>query len=261
MRGVGTSIGTRKGVVTRMGLFHRRYCPEMVESADSPSQPPGADEDVRISDTSRVEAFSDAVFAIVITLLVLDLKPPPHRPGELGTALLTQWPSYVAFLVSFTYVGVIWLNHHSLFRNIRRMGIGLKWVNLGILLGAIIIPFPTEVLSEALARGDSVHDERVAVALYAFAAAVMAGPWWGAFTYLRRRPNLLEPTASAAYLHAQRVRPLTGLLLYVICGVGGWFITPTVGLVCVVLVILYHAVTSEGVREGLLGRIFKNSSE
>lgn len=224
----------------------------------SPPPTGTVEEDVRLSDTSRVEAFSDAVFAIVITLLVLDLKPPPYRHGHLLSALLTQWPSYLAFLVSFIYVGVIWLNHHSLFRRIRRTDPGLKWINLGILFGAVIVPFPTETLAEAFAGG-SVHDERVAVVLYALTAAIMGGPWWGIFTHLRAHPHLLEPWVPSSYPRAQQVRPLTGVVLYAVCGVGGWFITPWVGLGCVILVILYHAMTSEGVREGPLERLRRSA--
>lgn len=92
--------------------------------------------------TGRTEAFSDGVFAIVITLLVLDLANPHYRPGGLGAALAEQWPSYLAFGFSFVYVGVIWLNHHALFRRISRLDLGLNWINLGVLLGAVIIPFP-----------------------------------------------------------------------------------------------------------------------
>ncbi|WP_049564093.1 TMEM175 family protein [Streptomyces sp. SBT349] len=224
-----------------------------------PTSPGGRpEEDVRISDTGRVEAFSDAVFAIVITLLALDLRPPAHRPGELLSALVHQWPAYLAFAVSFVYVGVIWLNHHSLLRRVRKMDVGLRWINLGILLGAVIVPFPTATLAEALAEGGG-HDERVAVVLYALAAAIMGGPWWGVFTYLRRHPHLLEPTVTTSYLRAQRIRPLTGVVLYAVCGSSAWFITPWLGLVCVIVVILYHGLTSEGLHEGPLGRLLASA--
>jgi uncharacterized membrane protein len=222
--------------------------------ASSPQVPPGEpDLDVHLSSPHRVEVFSDGIFAIVITLLVLELRAPQYRPGGLPRALLDEWPAYVAFLVSFVYVGVIWLNHHSLFRRIRRMDAGLQWINLAIMFSAVIVPFPTAVLGDALRHGGSRYDERVAVVLYALIAAVMAAPWWGVFTYLRRHPRLVEPGVPRAYLDAQRIRPLTGLCLYVICGVGGWFISPVVGLVCIAVVIVYHAVTSQGLRKGLLG--------
>lgn len=71
----------------------------------------------------------------------------------------------------------------------------------------------------------------------------------------RGRPYLLEPTVTTRYLREQRIRPLTGVMLYVACGMGGWFLTPWVGLTCIILVILYHALRSEGVREGPLASI------
>jgi uncharacterized membrane protein len=228
----------------------------MVESPGFESPRDQPDRDVRISDTSRVEAFSDAVFAIVITLLILDLKPPEHESNGLFHALLKQWSSYLAFLVSFVYIGVIWLNHHALFRLIRRMNISLQWTNLGILLATVIVPFPTAVLGDALAEGGTSHDQRVAVVLYALLAAVMSVPWWAVFTYLHRHLYLLQPGVTSAYLRTQRMRPLTGLGLYVVCGLGGWFISPIVGLVCIIVVIVYHAFTSEGIHEGAARHLF-----
>ncbi|WUD78109.1 TMEM175 family protein [Streptomyces sp. NBC_00510] len=222
---------------------------------DVPSGP-AADDGMRLADTSRVEGFSDAVFAIVITLLVLDLYDPDHGPGELVPGLAGKWPAYVAFLVSFVYVGVIWLNHHGLFRLIRRMDVGLLWINLAILFSAVIVPFPTAVLGDAFGDAGDRHDQRVAVVLYALVAAVMSAPWWGVFGYLCDHPELLEPGVSPGYLRSQRTRPLTGLVLYVVCGIGGWFIAPVVGLVCIAVVIIYHALTSEGLHEGPLGRLF-----
>ena len=192
----------------------------------------------------------------MITLLVLGLRPPSQGFGKLWPALVAQWPSYLAFLVSFAYVEVIWLNHIALFRRVRRMTIGLSWIDLGILFGAVTVPFPTEVLARAFASG-SGHDERVAVALYACVAAVMGGPWWGIFTYLSSRPFLLEPGVPMSYVRAQRIRPLTAVVLYAVCGIGGWFIAPWVGLVCIIAVIFYHALTSEGVHEGPLGRLIR----
>ncbi|MDX3076910.1 TMEM175 family protein [Streptomyces sp. NPDC088354] len=229
----------------------------MASAADR-EQPSGASDDdgTRLTDTGRVEAFSDGVFAIVITLLVLDLYDHDFRSGDLASALVAQWPAYVAFVVSFVYVGVIWLNHHALFRRIRRMDCGLLWINLAILFSTVIVPFPTAVLGDALAKGGGADDQRVAVVLYALVAAVMSAPWWGVFTYLCHRPALVEPGVPPRYLRAQRIRPLTGLVLYVVCGVGGWFVGPVVGMVCIGVVILYHALTSEGLHQGPAGRLF-----
>jgi uncharacterized membrane protein len=72
------------------------------------------------SETSRIESFSDGVFAIAITLLIFQIRVPPVTQTHLGTQLLEQWPSYVAFLLSFLLIGIMWINHHRLFTHIRR---------------------------------------------------------------------------------------------------------------------------------------------
>src|SRR5579864_3430881 len=73
-------------------------------------------------ETGRVEAFSDGVFAIAMTLLVLNIKVPSVRePGSLGSLLRQQWPSYLAFVISFAFIGIMWINHHRLFAHIRRI--------------------------------------------------------------------------------------------------------------------------------------------
>lgn len=225
----------------------------MAEAANTPpAGRPGERPD--LPGTGRTEAFSDAVFAIVITLLVLDLTNPHYRPGGLGDALAGQWPAYLAFGFSFVYVGVIWLNHHALFRRISRLDLALNWINLCVLAGAVIIPFPTAVLAGAFADG-ARNDERVAVVLYAIAAALMSAAWLGAFGYLGRHPELLEPGTTPRYVRKQLGRPLTGIGLYTVSGLAGWFISPIAGLICIIVMITYHAVTSEGLHEGPLGRL------
>lgn len=74
------------------------------------------------TDTTRAEAFSDGVFAIIITLLVLDVGVPEHEPGGLLEGLLAQWPTYLAYVTSYLYVGVVWLNHKATFRRIQAYG-------------------------------------------------------------------------------------------------------------------------------------------
>src|SRR5262249_36546812 len=99
------------------------------------------------SETSRVEAFSDGVFAIAITLLILDVRVPSGMQPGLGHALLRQWPMYVAFLISFAFIGIMWVNHHRLFNHIRRTNNGLMFLNLLLLLGVTFVPFPTGLLA------------------------------------------------------------------------------------------------------------------
>ena len=179
---------------------------------------PGDDDSVAASDTGRTEAFGDGVFAITITLLVLNLEVPEHPLGELLHALLSQWPSYVAFSVSFLYVGIVWLNHHALFRLVRHSSLGLNWANLGVLFGTVLLPFPTAVLAGAFSRHGNVHDERVAVTFYAVIAAFMSVTWLVMFLYLAVHRSLLEPNVPATWMRTQIVRPMTGVVLYLLAG-------------------------------------------
>ena len=98
------------------------------------------------TDPGRLEGFSDAVFAIAITLLVLDLKVPPlGEPGRLGKLLLDDWREYLAFLTSFGTIGLAWLYHHEFFTLINRVDRALLALNILLLLGVVIVPFPTAV--------------------------------------------------------------------------------------------------------------------
>jgi len=83
------------------------------------------------SETARVEAFSDGVFAIAITLLILDVHVPSGPAGHLGTALARQWPTYAAFLISFAFIGIMWENHHRLLCGGAGCLSGMFWFDLG----------------------------------------------------------------------------------------------------------------------------------
>ena len=113
-------------------------------------------------ETTRLEAFSDGVFAIAITLLIIEIKVPP--PGTaLGAELLGLWPSYLAYVVSFLVIGAIWINHHAMFKHIVRVDGMLLLLNVLHLMLIAFLPFPTAVLAEAFHRGT---DEPIAAAFY-----------------------------------------------------------------------------------------------
>ena len=120
--------------------------------------------------TNRAEAFSDGVFAIAATLLVLELKIPHAEPGGLPVALLERWPSYATYVVSFLTIGIIWVNHHAVMDRIKSVNRPLLFLNLVFLMSVAVIPFPTALLADYLRAG---HDERLAAAIYGVTMAVM----------------------------------------------------------------------------------------
>jgi uncharacterized membrane protein len=132
------------------------------------------------NETARIEAFSDGVFAIAITLLILELQVPPQTPhGGLRAALVDLWPSYLAFLASFMTIGIMWLNHHRLFTLIDKKDDGLIAFNLLLLLGITWLPFPTALLAEHL-LGPHV-DQQTAALVYAasfLAIAIVFNLMW-----------------------------------------------------------------------------------
>ena len=114
--------------------------------------------------TARLEAFSDGVLAIAITLLVLEIRVPAVPKGStLAHELLTLWPKYAVFTVSFVTIGIMWINHHALFQGVARVDRALLFLNLLLLLSISFVPFPTAVLGDYLRDGDSGH---AAAALY-----------------------------------------------------------------------------------------------
>jgi uncharacterized membrane protein len=122
-------------------------------------------------ETGRLEAFSDGVFAIAITLLILELKVPAListsslvvTPAALGKALLEQWPSYVSLITSFFTILVMWMHHHAILKNIRRTDAWLHFANGFLLFVVTFVPYPTAVLATYL----NTPAAKMAAAFYA----------------------------------------------------------------------------------------------
>jgi uncharacterized membrane protein len=200
----------------------------------------------RLSATNRVEAFSDGVMAIAITLLVLELKVPTRvdaADGQLLTLLLERWPSYIAYLAAFLTIGIIWLNHHTLLSKIARFDARLHWLNLLLLLGVATLPFPTALIAEHVGNGG--WNASVAAAAYGLTATLMALPWGFIWRHLADHPELLEPGYDAAHARAELRRGVLGVPIYA-AATAVSFVAPLVALGLYAGIAALYAVTSQG---------------
>jgi uncharacterized membrane protein len=141
----------------------------------------------------RVELFSDAVFAIAMTLLVVELKVPQvDDPRKLTSALWAQYPIYLAFFISFFIVAIQWVDHHSMFSHIERCTPGLVWRNLAFLFCVVFLPFPTALLG-------NFPRQRVVLVLYATTVGVSIMAKIVLWRYATQKRNLTKDGLSDAY--------------------------------------------------------------
>jgi uncharacterized membrane protein len=164
------------------------------------------------ADTARIEALSDGVFAIAITLLIIEIGVPHPEPGQgLGEALRDLWPSYAGYALSFLTIGVMWLNHHAIFKDVERADHTIIVLNILLLLCISFVPFPTAVLAEYIRDDD-----------YAFAATLAYG---GTFTvtavvfnalwlYAATHRDMIDAHISDARVRSRTRRYIGGPLLY-----------------------------------------------
>ncbi len=136
--------------------------------------------------TGRLEAFSDGVFAIAITLLILDVTVPPGSGAHLARALVREWPSYLAYGTSFLTIGVIWINHHAMFSKVDRIDRALLFVNTVFLLVVAFIPFPTRLLAEYIRDPSGARTAAVFYGLTFILVAVVFNVTWRTISTGRR---------------------------------------------------------------------------
>ena|SRR5688572_3595024 len=173
--------------------------------------------------TTRVEAFSDGVFAIAITLLILEIKVP-HAEHGLWAGLAALWPSYIAFLMSFIVILIMWVSHHELMRMIERVNYPILFANGVLLLTVTFVPFPTAVLAEHLPTAEASS----AVTFYCATFAVN-GLVWNLLFRTMVRSGCLRPEINAATIAAVRRAYYLGLTVYLAAAALA-FVQPWLGL-------------------------------
>jgi len=138
------------------------------------------------------------VFAVAITLLVLDLKVPVpvHGAGSVAHQLGDEWPAYAAYLVSFMVIGIIWVNHHTLMAKLARVDRSMLFLNLLLLLVVVLIPFPTSVVAQYLRHGG--WDAKVAVAFYSAVMEAMSLAFTAIYLWAGSHHELLDESVDVA---------------------------------------------------------------
>ena len=166
--------------------------------------------------TQRLEAFSDGVFAIAITLLILEVRVPHTDAGgtlRLGQALRELWPSYFAYVLSFVHVGIYWANHHSLYKLYVKVDHVFNLLNVFFLMGISFVPFPTAVLAQHLMNPASRHS---AIGFYVLGMLLPAVGWLACWLYASWGFRLLDPRLDPRFVRSLTQQFLLSNLFYAI---------------------------------------------
>ena len=188
-------------------------------------------------DRSRLEAFSDGVFAVAITLLALDLTVAgPAGHGPLADQLHEKWPAFLAYLISFFMIGIVWVNHHALVRSIIKVDRRLLFLNLVLLLFVVLIPFATATEADYFPANSD--DARLAMVLYAGVFLGVSAGFGGIFEWTLHGQRVSQPLPPERHWPARR-RFVGGALFYVLALVVALF-SAVASFVLIALVAVYY---------------------
>jgi len=190
----------------------------------------------------RIHALIDGVFAIALTLLVLDLPRPQHS-RQLVHDLLQQWPSYVAYLVSFITLGILWIEHHGMMGAVRSIDRRFLERTLAFLLFISVIPWPTALAADYARQGSG--EARAVAILYAATMLMMGLTFAWGWRYLTLHAELVSEPARRAF-PAGTHRALLGGLVYLLA-IGVAFISPLASFAIDAAVAVYFAISKSEV--------------
>lgn len=201
--------------------------------------------------TARLEAFSDGVLAIVITLLTLDFLDEKEQlvalktgtNGEILAAIFDLWPHVLGYILSFVLIGVYWITHHVMFHQIRSTNRTLLWLNIAFLMTVAFLPFPTGLLAEC-----AEHESNLMVALYGLSHFAVSISLFGLWFYAAHVAKLVQSEHASDCQHHMTLVSLAAPALYLI-GVGISFISVPLSFV------VYLLVPTLYIAPGLLDRI------
>jgi uncharacterized membrane protein len=195
----------------------------------------------------RVEAFSDGVFAVAITLLILDIAVGEDvGNGDLLHSLGQLWFNYLAYAISFLTIGVMWVNHHNVFSMLANVDHGLLYRNLFLMAVVSFVPFPTSVLSRYV-HGHGSANMRTAVVLYGLTMVALAVAFTLLWGYVYRSANIRNADINDKTVRAEFVRSAAGTGLYTLATVIALFV-PVLSLALFALLVVSFAFARPGTR-------------
>ena len=189
--------------------------------------------------TARLEAFSDGVFAIAITLLIIEIKVPSHddlRDQSLMQYILLQWPKYFAYVLSFIIIGIYWANHHYLFKLFKRTDHVFNLLNVFFLMAIAFLPYPTGVLGDYIIIPEHA---KFAVTFYAFAIWLPAFTWLLIWVYAKHNKKIIDHRLTVRFVDALTGQYYLSNVLYISAFVVSFFSTTMSLIICVGLTLLY----------------------
>jgi uncharacterized membrane protein len=188
---------------------------------------------------ARVEAFSDGVIAVAITLLALNLQVPEvSAHGTLAHNLGKQWPQYAAYVVSFATIGIIWINHHAMLRRVRAVDHAILSLNLALLMTIVLLPFTTNLMAQYLKAS---HGQKLAAAIYGGSLLLMSLGFFAMHQHiLRAKPYLLDRHLTPELRRTVLRRNFTGLPPYAIATAAA-IVSPYITLAICGAIAAYYA--------------------
>jgi uncharacterized membrane protein len=176
-----------------------------------------------MNETARIEAFSDGVFSIAATLLVLELKHPPTGV-PFWAGLATMWPGYVSFVLSFFFIGIMWINHHRLFVHIEKADDLMMAVNLLLLLGVVFVPYPTALMAASITMLSTGYSRDVAIFYNATYLAI--GLLYNLLWWVCRKRKLFDSSPEHAVEHGTSRQYVIGPVVYALSLLMTWWSVP-----------------------------------
>lgn len=189
-------------------------------------------------DTTRIEAFSDGVFAVAVTLMVFNLKLPVDVPaGHLGQKLLAEWPSYAAYLVSFITVAIYWANHHYMFHYITRSNHLLGMINALFLMCISFLPFSTSLVASFIR---SPNEKRTAVLVYVGTFLLCALLFGAVWFYASQGRRLVDKDIDPAFIRHLSAKYIAGSCSYLVAfALAFWSTTLSLAIVAALAIVFF----------------------